>query len=241
MQKSIDEIYSLYKKRTFLTAFTLESIYEIFEIGNEVFMKNNAEEIDKINKRRPSKAPDLFDDEPFSFDRTFEIFKKLEPDFKEVSPELVRRIFEVNSQLAWSEYRKKYIEYILDIYTDHSDDEYINYLAAVVLYDQRKFKEALKCINLAIHANPSSANYTHLKGMCLMQHGELESARTYFYQALFLMELLQDSPPKLKGRQEVYPNYPIEFQTSPDLVRNDLKKLDGVDQLFLNEVVPLLY
>ena len=40
MKESIQEIYSIYIKRNVISAFTLESISSIFEIGNEVFQKN---------------------------------------------------------------------------------------------------------------------------------------------------------------------------------------------------------
>jgi len=240
IQKSINEIFALYKKRHVVQAFTLESINEIFDIGNEVFMKNNPEEVEKLSKRPQSKAPDLLDDEPFTFERTFEIFKRLENQYTEVNPEVIQRVFEINSQLAWESYRKKYNDYLMKLYPDHPDDEYINYLAAVVLYDQKKYEETLKCINISIVQNGSSANYTHLKGLCLMQQGEYESARTFLYQALFLVELLQDVAPRMKEKSDIYPTYPVEFHTSAELIRADLKKLDRVDNIFLYEVLPLI-
>lgn len=240
IQRSILEIFDLYKKRHIIQAFTLDSINEIFDIGNEVFMKNNPEEVERLSKRPPSQAPDLMDDEPFTFERTFEIFKRLEGQFTEVNPELIQRVFEINSQLAWEAYRKKYNEYILKIFPEHPNDEYINYLAAVVLYDLKRYEEGLKCINLAIVHNGSSASYTHLKGLFLMQQGEYEAARTFLYQALFLVELLQDVSPRPAGNSLIYPNYPIEFHTSADLIRADLKKLDRVENIFLYEVLPLI-
>lgn len=240
IQKSINEIFDLYKKRHVLHAFTLESINDIFDIGNEVFMKNNPDEVEKLSKRPKTKAPDLLDDEPFTFERTFEIYKRLEDNFNEISPELIQKVFEINSQLAWESYRHRYNDYITNLYPDHTDDEYINYLASVVLFDQKKFTECLKCINIAISSNGSSANYTHLKGLCLIQLGEYDSARTFLYQALFLVELLQDVAPRMKHKSDIYPQYPVEFHTNADLIRADLKRLDRIDNLFLYEVLPLI-
>jgi tetratricopeptide (TPR) repeat protein len=240
IKKSIQEIFDLFRERNFIQQFTLESINEIFEIGNEIFMKNNAEEIEKLSARPRSKAPDILDDEPFTFERTFKIYKQLEKKYSEISPELIQRVFEINSQLAWETFRKKYDEYILNIYHNHPNDKYINYLAAVVLYGQKNYKDALKCINIASAGVDSSANYIHLKGLCLMQLGELEAARTYFYQALFLIELLQDFQPQFNKKSDIYPNYPIGFQTSADLIRADLKKLDKIDNIFLYEMLPLI-
>ena len=50
IQKSIQEIFELYKKRHIVQAFTLESVSNIFDIGNEVFMRNNPEEIEPMVK-----------------------------------------------------------------------------------------------------------------------------------------------------------------------------------------------
>jgi len=241
MQKSIKEIYELYLQRNVISAFTLESVQTILEIGNEVFQKNNPEEVEKIRKHPPSQAPDILDDEPFSLARTLEIYKRLKDQYQEISPELIQRVFETNSRLAWESYRKKYNEYILSIYKDHPADEYINYLAAIVFYDKKEYGEALKCINMSLAENPSSANYTHIKGLCLMQAGELSAARTYLYQALFLIELRHDIPPRtLAEERSIYPNYPIEFQTSVDLIRTDLRKLDKIDDIFNYEFMPLI-
>lgn len=240
MRESIQEIYTLYIKRNVISAFTLESINSIFEIGNEVFQKNNPEEIDRLKSRPQSKAPDIMDDEPFTFERTLEIFKNLEKNNPEVTPDLIQKIFELNSKLAWKVYRGKYERYILQISTEYPDDEYLNYLAAIVYYDRHKYEESLHCINKAISNNPSSANYTHIKSLCLMQNGELETARTYLYQSLFLVELKQSVPPRKKENLEVYPNYPIEFHTSAELIRGDLKKIDRVENIFTDQLIPLL-
>ena len=203
-------------------------------------MKNNPDELDKLSNRPQSSAPDIFEDEPFSFERTFEIYKRLNKKYSEVNEECIKNIFEINSQLAWDNYRKRYNDYIIEIYKDHADDEYINYLAAIVLYDNKQFDEAMKCISLAIAQNASSADYTHLKALCYMQRGEFDSARTYLYQALFLVELKHDIPPRLKGKSKIYPNYPIEFHTSVDLIRADLRKLDNVENLFYHDFLPML-
>ena len=240
IKKSINEIFKLYKERHVIHSFTLESINNVFDIGNEVFMKNNPEEVERLSQRPSSQAPDLLDDEPFTFERTFEIYKRLENDYNEINPDLIQRIFEINSQLAWENYRQKYEKYILDIQIDNLDDEYLNYLASVILYDQKKYDEGLKCINIAISHNSSSANYTHLKGLLLLQLGEYDSARTFLYQALFLVELLQDVPPRKQKKSKIYPNYPVEFHTSADKIRSDLKKIDHVDNLFTYELLPLI-
>ncbi|HID39547.1 MAG TPA: hypothetical protein EYP36_08540, partial [Calditrichaeota bacterium] len=127
LEKSIKEIYKLFIERNIGQSFTLESINTIFEIGNEVFMRNNAEEIEKLYNRPKTEAPDLLDDEPFSFERNIKIYEKLEEHYSEVTPELIQRIFELNSQFAWKEYKEKYVQYLLDIYQNHPEDEYINY------------------------------------------------------------------------------------------------------------------
>jgi hypothetical protein len=240
LKQSIKEIYKIYLKRHVVRAFTLESIQEIFEIGNEVFQKNNPEELEKLKNRPPSKAPDILDDEPFSLERTLEIYQSLTEKYSDVSPELIKKVFEMNSKLAWKAYRKRYDDYILNIYRDYSGDEYINYLAAIVLFDHKEYDEALRCINLSMAGNDSSANYTHIKGLCLMQLGDLDMSRTSLYQALFLVELLEDVPPRKSEDSQLYPNYPIEFHTSADLIRADLKKLDKADDLFRSELAPLV-
>lgn len=241
LEKSIQEIFNLYAKRNFTLAFTLESIYDIFEIGNEVFSKNNPEEMEKLANRPKNKAPDIFDDEPFSFERTFEIYSALSDQFTEVSPELIHKIFELNSKLAWKEYRERYNKYILETYPNYKNDEYLNYLATVVLYDLKDYSEGLRCINRALAANPSCAVYTHLKAKCLIQLGEFEAARTYLYQSLFLLELMQDNPPKKGENKDVYPNYPVDFYTSVEQIRNDLRQLDRVESLYKYQLLPLIY
>ena len=240
LKQSIREIYNIYLKRHVVRAFTLESIQEIFEIGNEVFQKNNPEELEKLKNRPSSKAPDILDDEPFSLERTLEIYHDLTEKHSDISPELIRNVFEMNSKLAWKSYRERYDDYILNSYQDHPEDEYINYLAAIVLFDHKEYDKALRCVNLAMQGNDSSANYTHIKGLCLMQQGELDLSRTSLYQALFLVELLEDVPPHKTEESQIYPNYPIEFHTSADLIRADLRKLDQADTLFRSEIVPLV-
>lgn len=239
LQKSIKEIYALYQKRNIADHFTLETIHSIFEIGNEVFLKHSGEELDKLQNRKPSKAPDLLDDEPFSFKRTFEIFNTLQDRYSEVTPDVIQRIFELNSKIAWDEYRVKYDKYIVDLYADHPDNEYINYLAAVVLYEKREFDKALKCINIASSHNSSSAKYTHIKGLCMMQLGEMDVARTYLYQGLFLIELMQDNHPRRRPHGDIYPNFPVEFQTTVEIIRADLKKLDQTENVFQYGFLPL--
>ncbi len=240
IKQSVNEIFKEYKKRSYTLDFTLDSINLIFEVGNEVFMKNNQQEIEKLYERPVSHAPDIMDDEPFTLERTMAIFEKLESKFTKVNPELIQKVFETNSRLAWKDYKQRYFEYISDIYRDYPEDEYINYLASVVFYDCKNHPEALKCINLALSLNNSCALYMHLKGLCLMQSGEFDSARTYLYQALFLIELLQDVPPKLKGDAAVYPTYPIEYHTSADVIRNDLVKLDKMENVFKYQLKPML-
>lgn len=240
IRKSFQEIYKRYKKKSYNNEFTLDSINMIFEIGNDVFYKDNVDEIEDIINRPPSNAPDILDDEPYSFDRSLAIYEQLKPEFSNICPELIQRIFEANSKFAWIEYKKKYFNYIQSVYKDYNDDEYINYLASVVFYEKKDYDEALKCINYSITQNGSSSLYTHIKGLCLMQLGEFESARTFLYQSLFLIELLQDVPPRLKGNPEVYPNYPIEYHTSADLVRMDLNRLDKVDAFYDYNIAPLV-
>jgi hypothetical protein len=74
----------------------------------------------------------------------------------------------------------------------------------------------------------------------LIQLGEYESARTFLYQALFLVELMQDVPPRKEKKLNIYPNYPVEFHTSADKIRTDLKKIDHIDNLFNFELLPLI-
>ena len=240
IRKSIQEIYNNYCDRAYNDEFTIESISLIFDIGNEIFIKNNDVEIEKILNRPPSNAPDIMDDEPYSLDRTLAIYETLSPKYDQVNLELVHKVFETNSKFAWKEYKEKYRSYIYSIYEDHPEDEYINYLAAVLFYEDKNYYNALKCISFAIAQNNSSSLFTHLKGLCLIQLGEFESARTFLYQSLFLIELLQDIPPRLKGTPEIYPNYPIEYHTSADLVRGDLNKLDKVDFFYDYHVLPLV-
>lgn len=240
IRKSFKEIYTSYCEKSFNDEFTLDSINLIFEIGNEVFFKDNEEQIENILNRPPSNAPDITDDEPYSFDRSLAIYEQLKPEHPAVNPELIQKIFEVNSRFAWMDYKDKYFDYILSIYKEYTDDEYINYLASVIFYEEKNYHEALRCINFSISQNGSSSLYTHIKGLCLMQLGEFESARTFLYQALFLIELLQDVPPRLKGNPEVYPNYPIEYHTSADLVRSDLSRLDKVDAFYDYNIAPLI-
>ena len=240
MKESIREIYSLYLQRNETQAFTLESISNIFEIGNEVFQKNNPEEVEKFKERPESQAPDIMDDEPFSLERTLEIFKTLETENPEITPALIQKVFEINSRLAWKSYRSKYDEYMLTICEEYPNDEYINYLSAIVNYDRHLFDETLHCINIAISKNPSSANYTHIKSLCLIQRGEFETARTYLYQSLFLVELRQNVPPRKQDNPEIYPNYPIEFHTSASLIRGDLQKIDTMEKIFKEQLIPML-
>ncbi len=239
IRQSIKEIYETFCRRSYSTSFTLESISRIFDIGNEVFIKNNTQDIEKQKNQTPSFAPDIMDDEPFSFERTITIFNKLDNKYNSVSPELIQRIYEINHKLAWMDYTKRYRTYILRIYGDYPRDEYINYLAAVLNYDEKNFSLALDCINRSIVENASCAMFTHIKGMCLYQLGEFDSARTYLYQALFLMELLQDEPPRLKSNPEVYPNFPIEYHTSAELVRLDLVRIDRLEENFMLDIMPL--
>jgi len=240
LQQSIREIYGKFLKRHVTRVFTLESIQEIFEIGNEVFQKNNPEELEKIRKRPPSNAPDILDDEPFTLERTLEIFQELEKKFTEVSPELIRRVFELNSKLAWKAYRRRYDDYIINVYSENYEDDYLAFLAAIVFYDHKRYDEALHCVNRLIPLHPSSANLTHIKGLCMMQLGELDVARTYLYQALFLVELMEDIPFKKKTNSLIYPNYPIEFHTSAELIRTDLQKIDQADKIYRGEMLPLV-
>jgi len=240
IKKTIQEIFDLYHKRNFSLRFTYESIADIFELGNEVFMRNKDVDIDKFLNRPNSDAPDLLDDEPFSFERTFLIYRKLEDKYSEVNTELIRKVFEANSKIAWKEYRKKYDKYILELFPLLPNDEYINYLAGVIYYERKEYYKALKCINLAIIENGSSSLYTHLKGLCLMNSGEFESARTYFYQALFLRELNHDIMPKMVGKQEIYPNYPVEYKTSVKTIRASLKQLDFIEDSYTKDILPII-
>lgn len=240
IRQSIMEIYNIYCKKSYASNFTLDSISLIFEIGNEIFLKNNEEEINKLIHQPPSNAPDIMDDEPYSFERTLAIYEHLQGRYYEVNPELIQRVFETNSTFAWREYKQKYSAYILSVCDEHPNDEYLNYLAAVVLLEDKHYHKALKHINLAISQNSSSSLFTHIKGLCLTQLGEFDTARTYLYQALFLIELLQDVPPRLNSVPEIYPNYPIEYHTSAELVRLDLNKLDKAESFYEYNVTPLL-
>jgi len=240
IRKTIDEIFQLYNKRKPTTKFTFESVADIFEIGNEVFMKHGDSDIGKLMNRPETNAPDLLDDEPFSFERTFSIYRELEPDFSDVTPELIRKVFELNSKIAWKKYREKYDKYILNLYPQHPKDEYINYLAAVVYFEKKQYSKAIKCLNLAIAQNGSSSLYAHLKGLCLMFNGELDSARTYYYQALFLRELNHDVLPELKGNKKIYPNHPVEYNTSVSTIKASLRQLDIMEDTFVQEILPLL-
>jgi len=239
MQESIQEIYSLYIKRNVIRAFTLESISSIFEIGNEVFQKKNGEELNRLKNRPQTKAPDIMDDEPFSLERTLEIYETFSGNHSEITPDLIQKIFEMNSRLAWMAYRQKYDDYIIKTFKDYPADEYINYLASIVFYDRHNFDRALHCINISLSFNPSSANYTHIKSLCLLQRGEFETARTYLYQSLFLVELRQSVPPRREKNSNIYPNYPIEFHTSSELIRSDLKKIEKTESVFINDLMPL--
>ena len=238
--KTINEIFQIYQQRSIYSTFTLESIQTIFEIGNEIFYKHNREEIEKIKNRPKTKAPDIFEDEPFSFERTFKIFNALQDEHEEVSPFLIRKIYDLNSTLAWKIYREIYNEYILSIYLDYPDDSYLNYLASIVLYENRDFDEAFKCINLALNEFSASASLARLKGLCLIQNGELSLARTFLYQALFLLELHHDIPIKPKISKDIYPNNPVEVVINVSIVRGDLKNLDTIERSFNEDILPLL-
>jgi len=120
------------------------------------------------------------------------------------------------------------------------EDEYINYLATVVLYESKAYTEALSCVNKALSFNPSCAVYTHLKAKCLVQMGEFDTARTYLYQSLFLLELMQDNPPHKGANKDIYPNYPVDFFTSIEQIRSDLRQLDRVDTMFKYQLLPLI-
>lgn len=240
MNESIQEIYKLYLERNVIHSFTLESIGHIFEIGNEVFQKNNPEELERLKNKPQTQAPDIMDDEPFSLSRMLKIYRDLEDHYLQITPELIKKVFELNSSLAWKTYREKYNEYINNIAEEYPGDEYINYLRSIVYYDQHHFDDALHSINKAIANNPSSANYTHIKSLCLMQRGDFETARTYLYQSLFLVELRQHVSPHLKNKTDIYPNYPIEFHSSAELIRSDLQKLDRMEKVFSEQLLPLL-
>ncbi len=240
IRKSFREIYDVFCERTYSHDFTIETIQMVMDIGNEVFIKNNAEYIEKFRFQPPSNAPDFYDDEPFSFERIMTIFLRLDDSVKIITPASIQRIFEVNSELAWQDYQVRYRKYIYETREQNPDDEYLNYLAAVLYYDEKKYDEALKCINLALSENSGSALYAHLKGLILFHLGEFDSSRTYLYQALFLMELLQDHPPRLKGSPEIYPNYPIEYHTSADIIRAELNKIEQLETSFKYEIQALL-
>ncbi len=240
IDKTVNDIYSIFCDRNYNVSFTLESVNNLFEIGNEVFHKNNPEEVERSSNRPKNKAPDLFEDEPFSLERTLHIYSQFEKQYTEVNPDLIHRIFELNSRLAWDNYRKKYYTFIKEISPEHPQDEYLDYLAAVVFYEQHDFQMSLNFINLAILKNTSCAVYIHLKSSCLMQLGKMEKARTFLYQALFLVELRHDNPPHRGSNTELYPNYPIEFHTNADIMRADLRKLDNIDNNFEHIIMPLI-
>ncbi|RMH62381.1 MAG: hypothetical protein D6677_09720 [Calditrichaeota bacterium] len=240
IKKSFKEIYDVFCERSYSHDFTIETIQLVMDIGNEVFIKNNAEYVEKFRMQPPSNAPDFYDDEPFSFERIMTIFLRLDDSVRLITPASIQRIFEVNSELAWKDYQVRYRRYIYETRENYPDDEYLNYLAAVLYYDEKDFDMALKCINQAISENSGSALYAHLKGLILFHTGEFDSARTYLYQALFLMELLQDQPPRLSGRPEIYPNYPIEYHTSADIIRMELNKIEQLELSFKHEVLALL-
>lgn len=239
IRNAISEIFTAYNEKSFSDTFTLDSISTIFEIGSDILIKQDPTIFEKLMEQPPSNAPDIVDEQQHGFERYLQIYEALSPNHKKVTPDLISRIYELNSSLAWEVYKVKYKKYIYGMYEQHNDDEYINYLAAVLFYEEAKFHSALKCVNIALSHNGSSSLFTHLKGLCLMQMGEFEAARTYFYQALFLIELLQDTPPRLKGEPAIYPNYPIEYHTSADIVRSDLEQLDKADD-FYHEKVQLL-
>ncbi len=240
IKKSITEIYNLFKKRNVSTVFTLGSVINIFEIGNEVFMKYHGEEYERLIKRSPSSAPDLLDDEPFSLERTLQIYDQLESKYENITPELIQEVFEINSRLAWKDYRKKYDVYILDICQKNPNDKYLCYLAAVVYYDHKDFRNALKYIDFSLQNYTSSADMTHFKALCYIQLGELEAARTYLYQALFLAEISPESPSKRHEKHNIYPNYPVDFHTSAAMIRADLNKLDRAEHLFEHNIMNIL-
>ena len=111
---------------------------------------------------------------------------------------------------------------------------------AVAGFEHHEFQLALEYIDLAILQSPSCAVYIHLKSSILMQKGEMEKARTYLYQALFLVELQHAVLPRRADNKTLYPNYPIEFHTNADIMRTDLKKLDKVERNFENSILPLI-
>jgi hypothetical protein len=240
LDKTINEIYSIYCSRNYNISFTLESVISIFEIGNEVFQKNNPEEVERLSKRPKTKAPDLFDDEPFSLDRTLHIYSRYENDYSDVNPDLIRNIFELNTKLAWDNYRKKYYQFIEETAPEYPEDEYLNYLASVAAFEHHEFNLALEYIDFSVLQNQSCAVYIHLKASIYMQKGEMEKARTYLYQALFLIELQHATTPRKEGNKSLYPNYPIEFHTNADVMRTDLRKLDKVERNFENSIMPLI-
>ena len=240
IRKSFREIYDLFCERSFSREVSIESIQLIMDIGNEVFIKNSPEHVEHYMMQPPSNAPDLRDDEPFSFDRIMAIFMRMENEDEEITPALVQRVFEINSQLAWKDYQVRYRQYIYETHENNPDDEYISYLAAVLYYDEKNYSRALKAINFALAENSASALYAHLKGLTLFHLGEFDSARTYLYQALFLLELLQDQPPRLSGAPEIYPNYPIEYHTSTEIIRMELNKIENMEKSFKHQILSLL-
>jgi tetratricopeptide (TPR) repeat protein len=240
IDKTINEIYSIYCSRNYNILFTLESINSILEIGNEVFHKNNPEEVKRLLNRPKSKAPDIFDDEPFTLERSLRIFSQFEKDYHEVTPHLIYKIFELNSKISLENYYKKYFKYLKNTAPKYPDDEYLNYLAAVIYYRIYEYKSALKFINLAIIKNPSCAVYIHLKATIYLQKGDMKEARTYLYQALFLMELAHAAPPRKTGDETLYPYFPLEFYSDTDTLKNDLHKLDKAEKEFEQSILPII-
>ena len=110
----------------------------------------------------------------------------------------------------------------------------------MVHFEKKEYKKAIKCLNLAIAQNGSSSLYAHLKGLCLMFNGELDAARTYYYQALFLKELNHDVLPELKGNKKIYPNHPVVYKTSVNGIKASLRELDIIEDTFIQDILPLL-
>jgi len=136
IDKAIHEIFDIYKKRNFMHAFTLESISDIFEIGNEVFMKYHSEEYEKLALRPKSEAPDLFDDEPFSFDRSFKIYEQLKDIAGLIKPKILAKHKHVYYLVAFK-YDEKKIGIPRDLFIDALNEEGIptgaGYLAPLYL------------------------------------------------------------------------------------------------------------
>jgi hypothetical protein len=238
--KIMNEIFQRYRERSIFSSFTLGSISTIFEIGNEVFYKYYAQKIEKINNRPKNKAPDLYDDEPFSFERTFKIFNVLQSQHAEITPRLIKEIFSLNQFFAWKSYHKRYSVYIQESYESNKDDPYFNYLAAIVFFDNKNWDKALHCINIAGAEFTSSAVISRIKGLIFLQWGELDAAKTYFYQALFLLEMRQDTPINQTGNNDAYPNFSFEMSVSAKAVRRDLKNIKTIEKSFNNDILALL-